>query len=210
TDLSCGGGYRSLGQAVKNGLISEVEIDEALKRLVTVRFRLGMFDPPGMGAYARIPYSMNTGPPPPGTSLKTAAAPLVRSKNETNTLPLRGNIKTIAVIGPNADAPEVLLGNYNGQPTKSVTPLAGIKEKVGPSKRVLYALGSTLTGSAGATVPASATPGGFKAEYFNNKELQGQPALVRTDEQINFDWSRGRPAPEINEDGFSARWTGKF
>src|SRR5262249_18252269 len=52
--------------------------------------------------------------------------------------------------------------------------------------------------------------GGFKAEYFNNKELQGQPALVRTDEQINFDWSRGRPAPEINEDGFSVRWTGKF
>ena len=67
-----------------------------------------------------------------------------------------------------------------------------------------------MTGSVGATVPASATPGGFKAEYFNNKELQGQPVVVRTDEQINFDWSRGRPAPEINEDGFSARWTGKF
>ncbi len=131
-------------------------------------------------------------------------------KNENNTLPLKNEIKTIAVIGPNADAPEVLLGNYNGQPTKSVTPLAGIKAKVGASTKVLYALGSTLTGSVGATVPASATPGGFKAEYFNNKELQGQPALVRTDEQINFDWSRGRPAPEINEDGFSVRWTGKF
>jgi beta-glucosidase len=59
-------------------------------------------------------------------------------------------------------------------------------------------------------VPASATPGGFKAEYFNNKELQGTPVLVRTDEQVNFDWSRGRPSPEINEDGFSVRWTGKF
>jgi beta-glucosidase len=131
-------------------------------------------------------------------------------KNENNALPLSKEIRTLAVIGPNADAPEVLLGNYNGQPIKSITPLAGIREKVGVKTKVLYALGSTLTGSAGATVPASATPGGFKAEYFNNKEMQGQPVLVRTDEQVNFDWSRGRPAPEVNEDGFSVRWTGKF
>src|SRR5215813_4680745 len=210
TDLSCGREYRSLVQAVKDGLITEAEIDTALKHLMTARFRLGMFDPPEMVAYARIPYSMNTAPAHRELSLKTARESIVLLKNENDTLPLRGNIKTIAVIGPNADAPEVLLGNYNGQPTKSVTPLGGIKAKVGTSKRVLYALGSTLTGSAGATVPASAFPGGFKAEYFNNKDLQGQPALVRTDEQINFDWSRGRPAPEINEDGFSARWTGKF
>src|SRR5262245_1305374 len=210
TDLTCGREYRSLVKAVKDGLITEAEIDTALKRLMTTRFRLGMFDPPEMVAYARIPYSMNTAPAHRELSLKTARESIVLLKNENNTLPLRGNIKSIAVIGPNADAPEVLLGNYNGQPTHSVTPLAGIKAKVGTSKRVLYALGSTLTGAAGATVPASATPGGFKAEYFNNKELRGQPAVVRTDEQINFDWSRGRPAPEINEDGFSARWTGKF
>jgi beta-glucosidase len=169
-----------------------------------------MFDPPEMVAYARIPYSMNTAPAHRELALKTARESIVLLKNENNTLPLKKDIKTIAVIGPNAEAPEVLLGNYNGQPTSSVTPLAGIKAKVGASTKVLYALGSTLTGSVGATVPASATPGGFKAEYFNNKELQGQPVVVRTDEQINFDWSRGRPAPEINEDGFSARWTGKF
>ena len=210
TDLTCGREYRSLPKAVKDGLITEAEINTALKRLMTARFRLGMFDPPEMVPYARIPFSMNTAPEHRELALKTARESIVLLKNQNNTLPLVGNIKTIAVIGPNADAPEVLLGNYNGQPTKSVTPLAGIKAKVGTSKKVLYALGSTLTGSAGATVPASATPGGFKAEYFNNKELQGQPALVRTDEQINFDWSRGRPAPEINEDGFSARWTGKF
>src|SRR5262249_47878944 len=206
TDLSCGGEYRSLAQAVKNGLISEAEIDESLKRLMTVRFRLGMFDPPEMVAYARIPYSMNTAPASRELSLKAARESIVLLKNENEALPLRGNIKSIAVIGPNADAPEVLLGNYNGQPTKSVTPLAGIRAKVGASKKVLYALGSTLTGSAGAAVPASATPGGFRGEYFNNKELKGQPALVRTDEQVNFDWSHGRPAPEVNENSFSARW----
>jgi beta-glucosidase len=210
TDLTCGREYRSLLQAVKNGLITEEEISTAVKRLMKTRFRLGMFDPPEMVAYARIPYSVNTAPAHRELSLKTARESIVLLKNDDNTLPLVGNTKSIAVIGPNADAPEVLLGNYNGQPTKSVTPLAGIKAKVGTSKKVLYALGSTLTGSAGAPVPASATPGGFKAEYFNNKDLQGQPVVVRTDEQINFDWSRGRPAPEINEDGFSVRWTGKF
>jgi beta-glucosidase len=210
TDLTCGREYRSLLQAVKNGLITEAEIDVAVKRLMRTRFRLGMFDPPEMVAYARTPYSMNTAPAHRELALKTARESIVLLKNENNTLPLKKDIKTIAVIGPNAEAPEVLLGNYNGQPTSSVTPLTGIKAKVGASTKVLYALGSTLTGSVGATVPASATPGGFKAEYFNNKELQGQPVVVRTDEQINFDWSRGRPAPEINEDGFSARWTGKF
>ena len=210
TDLTCGREYRSLLQAVKNGLITEAEISTAVKRLMKTRFRLGMFDPPEMVAYARVPYSVNTAPAHRELSLKTARESIVLLKNDDNALPLVGNTGSIAVIGPNADAPEVLLGNYNGQPTKSVTPLAGIKAKVGTSKKVLYALGSTLTGSAGAPVPASATPGGFKAEYFNNKELQGQPVLVRTDEQINFDWSRGRPAPEINEDGFSVRWTGKF
>jgi beta-glucosidase len=163
-----------------------------------------------MVPYTRIPITVVNAPAHRELALKAARESIVLLKNDNNTLPLRKDLKTIAVIGPNADAPEALLGNYNGQPVQSITPLAGIEAKVGESTKVLYALGSTLTGSAGASVPASATPGGFKAEYFNNKELRGQPALVRTDEQINFDWSRGRPAPEINEDGFSARWTGKF
>jgi beta-glucosidase len=210
TDLSCGSEYRSLIQAVKDGLISEAEIDVSLKRLMTARFRLGMFDPPEMVPYTRIPISVVNAPAHRELALKTARESIVLLKNENNTLPLKKEIKTIAVIGPNADAPEVLLGNYNGQPVKSVTPLAGIQEKVESATKVIYALGSTLTGNAGATVPASALPGGFKGEYFNNKELQGQPILVRNDAQINFDWSRGRPAPEMNEDGFSVRWTGKF
>lgn len=210
TDLSCGREYKSLIQAVKDRLINEAEIDVSLKRLMTARFRLGMFDPPEMVPYSRIPYSENASPAHKEVALETARQSVVLLKNENNTLPLKKDIKTIAVIGPNADAPEVLLGNYNGQPTKSVTPLAGIREKVSPSTKVLYTLGSTLTGEAGAPVPAAASPGGFKGEYFNNKELKGEPVVVRTDEQINFDWSRGRPAPEINEDGFSVRWTGKF
>jgi beta-glucosidase len=210
TDLSCGREYRTLVQAVKDGLIREAEIDVSLKRLMTARFRLGMFDPPEMVSYARIPFSENDTPEHRDLARKAASQSIVLLKNDNNTLPLKKDLKTIAVIGPNADSPTVQLGNYNGQPSKLVTPLAGIREKVSPATKVLYALGSTLTGEAGAPVPASALPGGFKGEYFNNKELRGEPVLVRTDEQINFDWSRGRPAPQLNEDGFSVRWTGKF
>jgi beta-glucosidase len=210
TDLSCGREYQSLLQAVKAGLISESEIDVSLKRLMTARFRLGMFDPPEMVPYAKIPISENDSAAHRQLALKAARESIVLLKNEGNTLPLKKDLKTIAVIGPNADEPTVQLGNYNGQPSQLVTPLTGIKNKVSPATKVLYTLGATLTGEAGAPVPASASPTGFKGEYFNNKDLQGTPVIVRTDEQINFDWSRGRPAPQINEDGFSVRWTGKF
>ena len=93
TDLTCGREYRSLLQAVKNGLITEAEIDMAVKRLMKTRFRLGMFDPPEMVAYARIPYSVNTAPAHRELSLKTARESIVLLKNDDNTLPLVGNTK---------------------------------------------------------------------------------------------------------------------
>jgi beta-glucosidase len=217
TDLACGREYASLIQAVKDGLISEAEIDVALKRLLTARFRLGMFDPSEMVAYARIPFSENDSPAHRALSLRAARESIVLLKNEDNALPLKKDVKTIAVIGPNADAPEVLLGNYSGRPSKSVTPLAGIRNAVSPGAKVLYALGSTLTGESVIPVPASfltvggkGTPSGFKGEYFANQELQGEPADVRTDQQINFDWGRYKPAPHVGENNFSVRWTGKL
>lgn len=146
TDLACGAEYSSLIEAVKHGLIGEAEIDVALKRLMTARFRLGMFDPPEMVAYARIPFSENDTPAHRALSLKAAHESIVLLKNDANTLPLKSNVKTIAVVGPNADEPEVLLGNYSGKPSKSVTPLAGIKNAVGNDTKVIYALGATLSG----------------------------------------------------------------
>ena len=217
TDLACGREYASLVQAVKDGLISEAEIDVSLKRLMTARFRLGMFDPPEMVAYARIPFSENDSPAHRALSLRAAHESIVLLKNENNALPLKKDVKTIAVIGPNADAPEVLVGNYSGRPSKSVTPLAGIRNAVSADTRVLYALGATLSGESVVPVPASfltlagkGTPKGLKGEYFNNQELQGQPADVRTDEQVNFDWGRYKPAPHVGENNFSVRWTGKL
>jgi beta-glucosidase len=217
TDLTCGGEYLSLLQAVKDGLIAEAQIDVSLKRLFTARFRLGMFDPPEMVPYARIPFSENDTPEHRQLALQTARESMVLLKNANRTLPLKKDLKSIAVIGPNADAPEVLWGNYNGRPSRLITPLAGIRNAVSPNTKVNYALGSTLAGETVVTVPSSVltvngkgTETGVKAEYFNNQELRGQAATVRTDQRIDFNWGRYRPTPELSENNFSVRWTGKL
>jgi beta-glucosidase len=161
TDLSCGTEYKSLVQAVNDKLISEAEIDTALKHLMTARFRLGMFDPPDMVPYSRIPFSENDSPEHRALSLKAARESLVLLKNQNHTLPLSRSLKTIAVIGPNANAPEVLLGNYNGKPSKSVTPLEGIRNNLPPETKILYAQGATLTGEERGSGPgASGRPQG--------------------------------------------------
>jgi beta-glucosidase len=148
TDLTCGREYRSLVKAVKDGLIDESEIDIAVKRLMTARFRLGMFDPPEMVRYGQIPFSENDSPAHRELALQAARESMVLLKNDNHTLPLKKDIKTVAVIGPNADVLEVLLGNYNGTPSKYVTPLAGIKSKVSPNTTVLYAAGTYKIGTA--------------------------------------------------------------
>lgn len=215
TDLTCGGEYKSLIEAVKQGLITEAEIDVSLKRLLTARFRLGMFDPPEMVPYARIPFSQNDTPEHRQLALKTARESIVLLKNANQLLPLEKDLRSIAVIGPNADAPDVLWGNYYGRPSRLITPLAGIRNAVSPNTKVVYALGSTLAGEAVIPVPASAlsvngTEAGVKAEYFNNQELRGPAATVRTDQRIDFNWGRYQPTPELNENNFSVRWTGKL
>jgi beta-glucosidase len=215
TDLECGESYKALVNAVKQGLISEAEIDRAVKRLFDARFRLGMFDPPEMVPYSKIPFSANDSPEHRQLALNAARESIVLLKNENNTLPLRKNLKSIAVIGPNADEVQVLLGNYNGQPSRATTPLAGIRQRVSSQTKVLYALGTTLTEVSAVPVPASVLrgpegEGGLKAEYFSNKELKGVPALTRVDREVDFDWGMMNPAPGVPADDFSARWTGKL
>lgn len=214
TDLECGDSYKALVNAVKQGLISEVEINRALKRLFEARFRLGMFDPPELVPYTKIPFSENDSPAHRQLALEAARESIVLLKNENNTLPLRKDLKSIAVIGPNADDVQVLLGNYNGQPSRATTPLTGIRQHVSAKTKVLYALGTPLTDVSVVPVPASALRGpngehGLKAEYFTNKTLDGAPALTRVDPAVDFDWGMSNPAPGLPSDDFSARWTGK-
>jgi beta-glucosidase len=220
TDLTCGNEYKALIPAIKRGLISEAEIDKAVKRLFEARFRLGMFDPPEMVPYSRISFEVNDSPAHRALALKAAQQSIVLLKNENNLLPLRKDVKTIAVIGPNADLLESLVGNYNGVPSKWVTPLEGIKGKVSAKTKVLYALGTTLTGEAIVTVPSSAlrppdgegggVARGLRGEYFDNKDLQGAPVVTRIDEQLNFTWFTNAPVPQLPTDNFSARWAGKL
>jgi beta-glucosidase len=183
TDLNCGVEYGHLLTAVRGGLVAQSEIDVALRRLLLARFQLGMFDPPAMVKYARIPYTENDSPAHRQLALETARKSIVLLKNDKRTLPLSKSLKTIAVIGPNADDVDLLLGNYNGVPTAPVTPLEGIRRKV-PGMRLLYARGSEVAANMPSfeVVPATAlatTNGpdrqtGLRGEYFNASNFDGK------------------------------------
>ena len=142
-DLCCGSLYSFLVDAVREGLVEEATLDTAVKRLFTARFRLGMFDPEEKVPYAQIPYEVNDCEEHRQLAQKTARESIVLLKND-GLLPLDKNIKKIAVIGPNADNLDALLGNYNGIPSRFTTPLAGIKEKVGPETIVYHTKGCEL------------------------------------------------------------------
>ena len=144
-DLNCGRVFPSLVNAVEQGLISEEAIDTAVKRLFKARFQLGMFDPPERVPYAQIPYEVNDCDEHRQLALEMARESMVLLKNEGGLLPLNKDINTIAVIGPNADSKTVLLGNYNGTPSKYVTAIEGIRAKVSPKTKVIYAEGCDIT-----------------------------------------------------------------
>jgi beta-glucosidase len=150
TDLECGEywsklwSYKSLPEAVKDGLIDEKKLDESVARLFTIRFRLGMFDPKDKVPYNKIPYSNLKLKYHEVHALKMARQSLVLLKNNS-ILPLSKKIKTIAIVGPNANDKKVLYGNYNGVPRKTVTVLAGIKAKLGNDVNVIFEQGITPT-----------------------------------------------------------------
>jgi len=183
TDLNCGVEYENLADAVKQGHLAESDINRALGRLLTARFKLGMFDPPDMVKYSKIPYSVVDSAEHRELAAETARKSIVLLKNENHLLPLKKTIKTLAVIGPNADDFDVLVGNYNGEPSAPVTPLEGIRRKLGSTTRVIYARGSDIALNLPAfeVVPASAlspsnTPGqnGVQAEYYNSSNFDGK------------------------------------
>ena len=143
-DLNCGEQYYALGRALKKGLLSIQDVDQALHRILGARFRLGMFDPDALVPYAQIPMTEVDSPAHAALALKTAEESLVLLKN-SGALPLeRGRLKRIAVLGANADSATMLLGNYNGTPSHPVTILQGIKDAAGPGIEVLSAPGCPL------------------------------------------------------------------
>jgi beta-glucosidase len=145
-ELNCGEVYPALREAVAQGLIDEATIDQAVTRLFTARMRLGMFDPPERVSYAQIPFAVNDSPEHRALALEAARKSIVLLKNADNVLPLRDDVDSIAVIGPNADDVAALLGNYHGTPSKAVTPLQGISANVALQTKVRYHQGCSITG----------------------------------------------------------------
>lgn len=214
TDLECGKVYLNLKKAVEKNLITEKEIDISVKRLFTARFRLGMFDTPETDKYANIPYSVVDNDEHRSLALEAAHKSIVLLKNENNTLPLKKNSGTVAVIGPNADQWLMLLGNYNGVPADPVTPLRGIREKL-PASKVLFAQGCELAAGMPMfyTIPSNVlfTPDkkpGIKAEYYNNKDWKDAVLFSAVDSTLDANWKDGAPRNDMDDDNFSVRWTG--
>jgi len=215
TDLTCGTEYRTLVDEVKAGKITEAEIDRAVERLFVARFRLGMFDSPKRVPFSKIPISENDSNEHRQLARNAEREAIVLLKNQSGFLPLNASVHRIAVIGPSADDPIALLGNYHGISSKQVTPLEGIERQF-TSAQVRYALGATYTATTPALVPETvlAPPDGngqgVQVEYFDNPELQGQPKLRRTEPRVYLDLNMEDPAvlAAIGREKYSVRWTG--
>jgi beta-glucosidase len=211
-DLICGD-YRNkmtteagpIVNAVRQGELKEAIVDRALVRLFEYRIRLGLLDQDPPQAYAGIKPTDNDTPAHRAVALKTAQEAMVLLKND-GLLPLKKAPKTIAVIGPNADSDDALVGNYNGQPSHPATVLAGIRARF-PDAKVVYAPGTGLVGPAEPPVPdanlcvdaACRTPG-LKAEHFDGPDLAGT-AQSAVEKNARAAWQEGGH-------NASARWTG--
>ncbi len=213
TDTECGGNYLKLPEAVKNGDISEKEIDVSLKRLLKARFELGDFDPDSLNEWTKIPESVIASKEHKQLALQMAREEMVLLQNRNNILPLNKNMK-IVVMGANATDSTMMWGNYSGYPTETVTILDGIKNK---TVNVKYIDGCGLTRNEGETslyneVETANGQRGLTAEYFNNTYLDGAPvAQMQFREPVHQDNGGATVfAPGVTLNNFSARYTGVF
>ncbi len=144
-DLNCGTMFHFLKQAVREGLVDEKRLDEALVNLFTARMKLGVLDQKEENPYDQIPYSVVDSEPMRKLNRDVAAKSVVLLKNENGILPLdKSSIKTIGVIGPNANNRKALVGNYEGTASRYWTISEGIQEYVGSDVRVMFSEGCHL------------------------------------------------------------------
>lgn len=196
--------------AIQRGDVPVAVIDDKVRRILRKAIEFGFFDR-GQTDTAIPLYSQGGRE----VALEEARSGLVLLKNENGILPLdKKKIKTIAVLGPDA-YPAVIGGGGSSltKPFNSVSYLEGISDYLGESGRVLYTTDEASLDEIVKATEFVASPGGttgLRGEYFNNDSLQGQPALMRTDEKIDFHWGAGSYAANGPDDHFSARWTGYF
>lgn len=220
TDLNCGIVYRELGKTIQKGFVTEDEVNAAVRRLFLARMKLGMFDPDEIVPYADIPYSVVDCAEHAQMALQAAQKSIVLLKNQDHILPLNKNIESIAVIGPNANDIEVLLGNYNGTPSHPITPLQAIMEKVTSKTQIFYSPGSpwaegmpileVMPDSVFFTSDNEAKQNGLVGEYYAQSDFKGKAVKVQIDSMIDFNWWDRAPFKGMDDDNFSIRWTGFF
>jgi beta-glucosidase len=197
-----------------DGRINPKTIDEAVARVLRVKFQLGLFEHPYVDE--KEVSLWNDEPTHKQIAREAAMKSIVLLKNENNALPLSKSVKTIAVIG--VDAEEARLGGYSGNGNAKINILEGIKNKLGLGCQVIYSPGCGRQSIEWIPVPSSVLSSngngkpekGLLGEYFNTIDLSGKPELTRIDKELNFRWTLYSPDPKINWDFFSVRWTGKL
>jgi len=212
TDVECGSVYQSLPEAVKQGLITEEQVNVSLKRLLEARFELGDFDRDELVEWTKIPMSVVASKEHKQLALDMARETMVLLKNN-GVLPLSPNSK-IAVMGPNANDSVMLWGNYSGMPTSSVTLLQGIRN-IAPQAIFMQGCGHTRNEVFDSRFNELRTPdgqSGVRATYWNNEEWQGTPAATAVHTAaIHLDNGGNTVfAPGVNLEHFSAKYETVF
>ena len=214
TDVECGNNYKSLPEAVKDGKISESQIDVSVKRLLAARFELGDFDPDSLVEWTTIPESVIACQAHKDLALQMARESMTLLMNKNNILPLSKTGHKIMVMGPNADNATMQWGNYNGTPTNTVTILDGIKNK---TSNVTYTMGcehciNTATESRFNEIISTNGKKGFTATYWNNLKMEGEPATTQqVSEPFNFDIGGNTVfASGVSLNNFTAKYKGTF
>lgn len=208
--------YKPFVEAVQQGYLSESAMDTALVRLFTARIKLGMFDPAGADPYDKVNASDLNSAEHRALARKLADESMVLLKND-GTLPLKPGIRSIAVVGPLADQTRVLLGNYNGFPTHTVSMLEGLKAEF-PSAKITYVPGTQFLRDEGQPVPSSLLTTadgkpGLDAEYTHIEGMElspgakPKPILSRTEANVNLS-QEDLPADVAKNKTFSVEWTG--
>jgi beta-glucosidase len=211
--------YAPYIDAVRQGFLKESDIDIALRRLYTARMKLGMFDPPEMVPYTKIDERLLDGPAHRAMARKLANESMVLLKND-GVLPLRSSGTKILVVGPLADETAVLLGNYNGIPSHSVSILEGI-HSVFSGAQVDYVPGTQFLRKDVQPVPAEllAADGnpGVVADYYEVNDVlaymggRDTPKLLAHRNEPGIGQSLGSLPPEVAKvDAFAVTWQATF
>ncbi len=206
--------YKPYIEAVQQGYLAESDIDTALIRLFTARMKLGMFDSPDTVPYSKISESELDSAAHRALARQLANESMVLLKND-GVLPLK-SVQRIAVVGPLADQTAVLLGNYNGTPTHSVSVLEGMKAEF-PNAKITYVPGTQFLSNQANPVPASVltTPEGkpgLKAEYGTGMRFGGaKPTPITSRTESGVDLSENTlPAEAKGKPELSVEWTGSL